>query len=106
MTTDMTNCQHASSIRPGITRTPNLFFSSDCETIIKEADLIMLAVNTPTKKSGLGAGRATDLSSFELAARDIATYAKPGAILVEKSTVPVGTAMMIRRLVSDVPHKP
>lgn len=61
----------------------------------------MLAVNTPTKKSGLGAGRATDLSSFELAARDIATYAKPGAILVEKSTVPVGTATMIRRLVSE-----
>lgn len=79
-------------------RRPNLFFPTDCTRIIAEADLIMLAVNTPTKTSGLGAGHATDLSALESAAREIATYAKPGAILVEKSTVPCGTADLIKRL--------
>lgn len=79
---------------------PNLFFSTDCARVIAEADLIMLAVNTPTKYSGLGAGHATDLSALESSVREIAAHAKPGAILVEKSTVPCGTAHLIKRLLS------
>ena len=39
----------------------NLFFSTDIEGAIQEADLIFVSVNTPTKKSGVGAGYAADL---------------------------------------------
>ena len=39
----------------------NLFFSSDVDKGIREADLIFVSVNTPTKKSGIGAGFAADL---------------------------------------------
>lgn len=81
-------------------RKPNLFFSTDCSTVIAESDLIMLAVNTPTKTSGLGAGHATDLSALESSVREIAECAKPNAILVEKSTVPCGTAQLIQRLLA------
>jgi UDPglucose 6-dehydrogenase len=39
----------------------NLFFSTDVDKAILEADLIFVSVNTPTKKSGVGAGFAADL---------------------------------------------
>jgi UDPglucose 6-dehydrogenase len=39
----------------------NLFFSTDVDKGIEEADLIFVSVNTPTKKSGVGAGYAADL---------------------------------------------
>jgi UDPglucose 6-dehydrogenase len=39
----------------------NLFFSTDVDKGIAEADLIFVSVNTPTKKSGIGAGFAADL---------------------------------------------
>ena len=39
----------------------NLFFSTDVDRAIQEADLIFVSVNTPTKKSGVGAGVAADL---------------------------------------------
>jgi UDPglucose 6-dehydrogenase len=66
------------------------------ETII-EADLIFVCVNTPTKKHGVGAGRAADLSYWEMAARGIAEPLKSAdptklRVVVEKSTVPVHTA--------------
>ena len=40
----------------------NLFFSTDVDKAIAEADLIFVSVNTPTKKSGVGAGYAADLA--------------------------------------------
>jgi len=39
----------------------NLFFSTDIDRAIQEADLIFVSVNTPTKKTGVGAGFAADL---------------------------------------------
>lgn len=42
-------------------RGKNLFFSTDVDKGILEADLIFVSVNTPTKKSGVGAGFAADL---------------------------------------------
>jgi hypothetical protein len=39
----------------------NLFFSTSIDKAIQEADLIFVSVNTPTKKSGVGAGYAADL---------------------------------------------
>lgn len=73
----------------------NLFFSTDVETSINEAELIFISVNTPTKTSGNGKGRAADLKHVEGCARLIANIAKNSKIVVEKSTVPVRAAESI-----------
>lgn len=77
-------------------RNPNLVFSTEFVKCVSEADIVFLGVNTPTKVTGIGAGRATNMVSLENATREIAICAKPGAIIVEKSTVPCRTAQMIR----------
>ena len=47
-------------------RNKNLFFSTDLEKAILEAELIFIAVNTPTKTNGVGKGMAADLKYIEL----------------------------------------
>ena len=84
-------------------RQPNLFFTTDVKESVEQADLILMSVNTPTKTSGIGAGSATNLIALEGAMTSVAQWAKPGAIIVEKSTVPCRTAQMLRRIVSQ-PH--
>jgi UDPglucose 6-dehydrogenase len=74
----------------------NLFFSVDVRAAIKESDLIFVAVNTPTKTYGVGAGRAADLRFVESVARTIAEVAESPKIIVEKSTIPVRTAETIK----------
>ncbi len=74
----------------------NLFFSVDVRAAIKESDLIFVAVNTPTKTYGVGAGRAADLRFVESVARTIAEVADSPKIIVEKSTIPVRTAETIK----------
>ncbi|KIJ16289.1 UDP-glucose 6-dehydrogenase [Paxillus involutus ATCC 200175] len=76
----------------------NLFFSTDVDKGIQEADLIFVSVNTPTKKSGVGAGFAADLNYVELATRRIAAVAHSSKIVVEKSTVPCRTAESMRTI--------
>ncbi|EFW98672.1 udp-glucose dehydrogenase [Grosmannia clavigera kw1407] len=51
---------------------------------------------------GLGAGATADLGTLELATRSVAQHAKAGAIVVEKSTVPCGTARMISDILGQV----
>ncbi|TFK75602.1 nucleotide sugar dehydrogenase [Pluteus cervinus] len=87
------------------TRGRNLFFSTDVDKGIEEADLIFVSVNTPTKKSGIGAGFAADLNYVELATRRIADVAKSSKIVVEKSTVPCRTADAMRTIL-DANSKP
>lgn len=77
-------------------RLPNLFFSTACVETIATADMILISVNTPTKLRGVGAGRATDMAAIEGATRDVAIHARPGTILVEKSTVPCKTGQLIK----------
>ncbi|XP_072050687.1 UDP-glucose 6-dehydrogenase-like [Amphiura filiformis] len=81
-------------------RGKNLFFSTDIDKGIREADLIFISVNTPTKTFGLGKGRAADLKYIEAAARRIANVAGGDKIVVEKSTVPVRAAESIQRILS------
>lgn len=76
----------------------NLFFSSDVDSAIEQADLIFISVNTPTKNYGFGKGRAADLQYVESAARLIAEKAQGPKIVVEKSTVPVKAAESISRI--------
>ena len=79
-------------------RGKNLFFSCDVTQGIRDADLIFISVNTPTKTFGMGKGRAPDLKYIESAARKIAETAKSAKIIVEKSTVPVKAAESISKI--------
>lgn len=76
----------------------NLFFSNDVEGAIREAQMIFISVNTPTKTYGVGKGMAADLKYVELCARQIAEVATEDKIVVEKSTLPVRTAQAIRTI--------
>ena len=76
----------------------NLFFSTQVDQAIDEAQLIFISVNTPTKTYGLGKGMAADLKYIELCARQIARVAKNDKIVVEKSTLPVRTAEAIKSI--------
>jgi UDPglucose 6-dehydrogenase len=79
----------------------NLFFSTDIEKGIREADIIFISVNTPTKTYGIGKGRAADLRFVELCARQIAEVSTSNKIVVEKSTLPVRTAQAIKTILSE-----
>jgi len=78
----------------------NLFFSTDVDKAIDEADMIFISVNTPTKTYGKGKGMAADLKYIELCARQIAKVSKNNKIVVEKSTLPVRTASAIKNILN------
>jgi UDPglucose 6-dehydrogenase len=79
----------------------NLFFSDDVAGNIEKAEMIFMAVNTPTKTEGEGAGMAADLRYFEACAKDIAKYSKSDKIVIEKSTLPVRTAEKIKEILDE-----
>ncbi|WP_313531240.1 nucleotide sugar dehydrogenase [Sphingobacterium multivorum] len=85
----------------GEARGRNLFFSTDVEAAIDEADMIFISVNTPTKTYGKGKGQAADLKYIELCARQIARVAQGDKIIVEKSTLPVRTAAALKSILDD-----
>ena len=85
----------------GGSRGKNLFFSTDVDKAIDEADLIFISVNTPTKTYGTGKGMAADLKHIELCARQIAKVAKNNKIIVEKSTLPVRTAEALKSILDN-----
>jgi len=86
-------------------RGENLFFSTDVDTAVAEADIVFMSVNTPTKTYGTGAGKASDLKYIELCARKIAEVSTSDKIVVEKSTLPVRTAETIRTILDNCPSK-
>lgn len=79
----------------------NLFFSTDIDKAIDQADMIFISVNTPTKTYGKGKGQAADLKFIELCARQIAAVAKSDKIVVEKSTLPVRTAEALKSILHN-----
>jgi UDPglucose 6-dehydrogenase len=83
------------------TRGRNLFFSTDVEGQIRENDIIFVCVNTPTKTFGAGAGMAADLQYWEKTARQILDNAESSKIVVEKSTLPIKTALAMERILSS-----
>ncbi|WP_223550130.1 UDP-glucose 6-dehydrogenase [Aestuariivivens sp. NBU2969] len=82
-------------------RNKNLYFSTNIDQAIDEADMIFISVNTPTKTYGKGKGMAADLKYIELCARQIAKVAKNDKIVVEKSTLPVRTAEAIKNILNN-----
>jgi len=71
-------------IKQGL-QSKNLSFTTDYPKAIKDADIIIIAVGTPSGKDG-----QADLKFVMAAARSLAPHLKPGAILAIKSTVPPG----------------
>ena len=82
-------------------RNKNLFFSNSIKEAIEKSEMIFMAVNTPTKTKGEGAGMAADLQYVEACARDIAKYSKSDKIIIEKSTLPVRTAEKIKEILEE-----
>ena len=85
-------------VRVGLNR--NLFFDSEVDRHIDEADIIFVSVNTPTKTFGQGAGRAADLQYWEKTARQILRNSTTPKIVVEKSTLPVRTAEAMEQILN------
>ncbi|MCK9206666.1 MAG: UDP-glucose 6-dehydrogenase [Salinivirgaceae bacterium] len=79
----------------------NLFFSTEVDKAIDEAQMIFISVNTPTKTYGKGKGMAADLKYIELCARQIAHVSTTDKIVVEKSTLPVRTAETLRSILDN-----
>ncbi|RDC54276.1 nucleotide sugar dehydrogenase [Pedobacter chinensis] len=79
----------------------NLFFSTDVDRAIEEAEMVFISVNTPTKTYGAGKGMGADLKWIELCARQIARVSKTDKIIVEKSTLPVRTAEAVRDILHN-----
>ncbi|HOP47132.1 MAG TPA: nucleotide sugar dehydrogenase [Desulfobacteraceae bacterium] len=82
-------------------RGKNLFFSADIDKGIRESEIIFVSVNTPTKTFGAGAGMAADLQYWEKTARQIRNSAESPKIIVEKSTLPVKTALAMERILTS-----
>jgi UDPglucose 6-dehydrogenase len=87
------------------TRGKNLFFSKDIENQIRKNDIIFVSVNTPTKTFGTGAGMAADLQYWEKTARQILEHSQSPKIVIEKSTLPVKTALAMERILGSAQGK-
>jgi UDPglucose 6-dehydrogenase len=101
------NSDHLPIFEPGldevvrVARGRNLFFSTEINRHINEADIIYVSVNTPTKTFGLGAGKAADLQYWEKTARQILENSSHSKIVIEKSTLPVRTAEAMERILNS-----
>lgn len=101
------NSDHLPIFEPGLgeivknIRGRNLFFSTEIEKGIQEANIIFVSVNTPTKTFGAGNGMTADLQYWEKTARQILQSAESSKIIVEKSTLPVKTALAMERILTS-----
>ncbi|MGE5373142.1 MAG: UDP-glucose dehydrogenase family protein [Solirubrobacterales bacterium] len=76
----------------------NLRFTTDMRQATEEADVIFIAVGTPPGEDG-----SADLQYVEAAAREIARYMNGYKVVVNKSTVPVGTGRLVHRILAENP---
>jgi UDPglucose 6-dehydrogenase len=78
-----------------------LSFVVGATTAARTADVVFLCVQTPA-----GADGSADLSFVEAVAREIAPVLRPGTVVVNKSTVPVGSTRFVQRVLSEagMPH--
>ena len=87
------------------TRNKNLFFSTNIKEAIESAEIVFISVNTPTKTKGVGAGKSSDLKWVEASARQVSKFSKGHTIVVEKSTLPVRTAEVIKSILNSADSK-
>ena len=74
-----------------------LNFTTELSDVIPKADIIFISVGTPTRR---GDGHA-DLTYVYAAAKDIASHLSGYTVIVDKSTVPVGTARQVQRIIAE-----
>ncbi len=87
-------------LHPMVTRNADaqrLHFTTSYAEAMKDVEFIFIAVNTPTVQDGDGA----DMSFVELAARSIAEHLRNDAIIVNKSTMPVGSGDLVSAIVNE-----
>ena len=77
-----------------------LTFTADLEKAIKESKVIFIAVGTPSNDDG-----SANLTQIEEVARQIAAYMNEYKVIVNKSTVPIGTAAKIKEIISKYQSK-
>jgi UDPglucose 6-dehydrogenase len=77
-----------------------LGFTHDSAAAVRDAEFVYLCVPTPQAPDG-----SADLSFIETAAEEISPHLRPGTIVVNKSTVPVGSTLLVERALNraDVP---
>lgn len=73
-----------------------LRFTTDLASAVGGAEVVFISVGTPSSRRGNG---YADMSFVHEAARSLAPYLRPGTVVVNKSTVPVGTAREIARII-------
>jgi UDPglucose 6-dehydrogenase len=73
-----------------------LFYTTDLSAAVEASLVIFIAVGTPQDKDG-----SADLSMVLQVAKDIGRYMNGYKVIVEKSTVPVGTAAKVRQVISQ-----
>ena len=73
-----------------------LSFTNNSERAVDFGEIIFIAVGTPPAEDG-----SADLSSVELVARTIGRYMNGYKVVVDKSTVPIGTARLVRRWIEE-----
>ena len=74
-----------------------LFFTTDIKKATEDAQVIFIAVGTPPDEDG-----SADLQYVLAVAKDIGNYMNGYKVVVDKSTVPVGTADYVKSTISDV----
>jgi UDPglucose 6-dehydrogenase len=82
-------------------REGRLSFTTDLATAVAENDVIFCAVGTPE-----GEGGRVDLSQVDAVAREIGANMDGYRVIVQKSTVPVGTARRLRAIITDAQSRP
>ena len=73
-----------------------LVFTTDLKESVAKAEVIFIAVGTPSQKDG-----SADLSQVKAVAGEIAKYLQNYTVIVNKSTAPVGTCKLIHKLISE-----
>ena len=77
-----------------------LKFTTDAEKAVRESEIIFICVNTPTNEH-----QEADLTAVEQVAKAIGQYMNDYKIIVNKSTVPVGTADLVKNIVKENQQK-
>tara|TARA_B100001123_G_scaffold92626_1_gene106535 strand:+ start:1015 stop:2337 length:1323 start_codon:yes stop_codon:yes gene_type:complete len=77
-------------------REKRLFFTTSYKDALKSSKIVFIAVDTPPKKNG-----QANLSSIKNVCIELSKYIKTGLIIVEKSTVPVGTSDYIKKTIKS-----
>jgi UDPglucose 6-dehydrogenase len=75
-----------------------LTFTTDLSRAVPDAEAVFLAVGTPSSRRGDG---YADLTYVYEAARDVARYLQGYTVVIDKSTVPVGTARQVERIIRE-----